>query len=76
MYPEKGLKDYPREAFIEDLICERVTEVRRCIELGAHAVQIDFTKARLAVKVDPNGELLAGFFYLNNLALAKLSSVE
>lgn len=50
--------------------------MRRCLELGAHAVQIDFTEARLAVKIDPSGQLLASFIELNNLALSKLSSAE
>ena len=76
MYPEVELPGYPREAFIEDLINEHVTEIRRCLRAGAHAVQIDFTEARLAVKVDPSGGLLASFIDLNNLALGKLSADE
>jgi 5-methyltetrahydropteroyltriglutamate--homocysteine methyltransferase len=76
MYPEAGLPDYPREAFIEDLVGEHVTEIRRCLQAGAHVVQIDFTEARLAVKIDPTGELLASFIDINNLALSQLSSAE
>ena len=76
MYPDDGIPDYPREAFIEDLLTEHVTEVRRCLDKGAHAVQIDFTEGRLAVKVDPTGELLASFIDLNNLALARFSATE
>ena len=76
MYPEEALPDYPREAFIEDLVSEHVTEVRRSFEAGAHSVQVDFTEARLAVKVDPTGQLLASFIDLNNLALGQLSSAE
>jgi 5-methyltetrahydropteroyltriglutamate--homocysteine methyltransferase len=74
MYPDYGIPGYPREAFIEDLLTEHTMELRRCLDKGAHAVQIDFTEGRLALKVDPSGELLASFVDLNNLALARLSS--
>jgi 5-methyltetrahydropteroyltriglutamate--homocysteine methyltransferase len=76
MYPEQGIPGYAREAFIEDLLSEHTTEVRRCLTKGAHVVQIDFTEGRFAVKVDPSGELLASFVDLNNLALARLSNAE
>jgi 5-methyltetrahydropteroyltriglutamate--homocysteine methyltransferase len=39
-------------------------------------VQIDFTEARLAVKIDPSGGLLHSFIDLNNLALARFSAEE
>lgn len=76
MYPADGLADYSREQFIEDLVSEHVTEVRRCLAAGAHSVQIDFTEARLAIKLDPTGELLASFIDLNNLALGRLTPAE
>ncbi len=76
LYPPEGIAGYPRARFIEDLICEHVAEVRRCLEKGAAKVQIDFTEARLAVKIDPSGELLASLIDLNNLALARFSAVE
>jgi 5-methyltetrahydropteroyltriglutamate--homocysteine methyltransferase len=76
MYPENGLPDYPLDVFIEDLIGEHVTEVRRCLEKGAHKVQIDFTEGRLAVKIDPTGVLLTSFIDLNNLALSRFTSEE
>ena len=76
MYPEEPLPDYPREAFIEDLVSEHVTEIRRCFAAGAYSVQVDFTEARLAVKIDPTGHLLASFIDLNNLALGRLTSRE
>lgn len=44
--------------------------------VGAHAVQIDFTEGRLAVKIDPSGALLHSFIELNNLALARFSSED
>jgi 5-methyltetrahydropteroyltriglutamate--homocysteine methyltransferase len=76
MYPEDGIANYSREEFIEDLVNEHVTEVRRCLEMGAHCVQIDFTEARFAIKVDPTGTLLASFIDLNNLALGRLTPAE
>jgi 5-methyltetrahydropteroyltriglutamate--homocysteine methyltransferase len=76
LYPAEELPGYPRERFIADLLDEHEREVRRCLELGAHAVQIDFTEARLAVKIDPTGELLNSFIELNNLALARFSDAE
>jgi 5-methyltetrahydropteroyltriglutamate--homocysteine methyltransferase len=76
MYPAEGIPDYPREQFIEDLLREHETEIRRCLQKGAHAVQIDFTEARLAVKIDPSGQLLDSFIDLNNLALSRFSPEE
>jgi 5-methyltetrahydropteroyltriglutamate--homocysteine methyltransferase len=76
LYPAEGIPGYPRERFIEDLLTEHVGEVRRCLQKGAHAVQIDFTEGRLAVKLDPTGDLLASFIDLNNLALARFSAEE
>jgi 5-methyltetrahydropteroyltriglutamate--homocysteine methyltransferase len=76
LYPAEGIAGYAREQFIEDLLTEHVAEVRRCLEGGAHAVQIDFTEGRLAIKLDPTGELLASFIDLNNLALARFSKKE
>jgi 5-methyltetrahydropteroyltriglutamate--homocysteine methyltransferase len=76
LYPAEGIEGYPRERFIEDLLAEHEREVRRCLELGAHAVQIDFTEARLAVKLDPSGELLTSLIELNNLGLERFSQAE
>ena len=76
LYPAEGLPDYPRDRFIEDLLAEHVTEVRRCLAKGAYKVQIDFTEGRLALKVDPSGALLASFIDLNNLALGRLTRAE
>ncbi len=76
VYPPEGIAGYPREQFIDDLLDEHEKEVRRCLERGAHKVQIDFTEGRLAMKLDPSGELLNSFIDLNNLALARFSSDE
>ena len=76
MYPAEPIAGYSREEFLEDLLHEHETEVRRCLQRGAHAVQIDFTEGRLAVKLDPGGSLLASFVDLNNLALARFTPQE
>jgi 5-methyltetrahydropteroyltriglutamate--homocysteine methyltransferase len=76
MYPEAEIPGYPRDQFIDDLLKEHETEVRNCLKKGAHCVQIDFTEGRLAVKIDPTGELLANFIDLNNLALTRFSAEE
>jgi 5-methyltetrahydropteroyltriglutamate--homocysteine methyltransferase len=76
MYPAEGIDGYSSEEFIHDLLSEHETEVRRCLAKGAHKVQIDFTEARLAVKIDPSGGLLNSFIDLNNLALARFSTED
>jgi 5-methyltetrahydropteroyltriglutamate--homocysteine methyltransferase len=76
LYPAKGIPDYSREEFLEDLLTEHVTEVRRCFAKGACCVQMDFTEGRLATKIDRTGSLLASFIDLNNLALARFTSAE
>ncbi|MBI3547365.1 MAG: cobalamin-independent methionine synthase II family protein [Gammaproteobacteria bacterium] len=76
MYPAEGIADYTREQFIDDLLREHETEIRRCLQKGAHKVQIDFTEGRLAMKLDPSGNLLSSFIDLNNLALARFSAAE
>jgi 5-methyltetrahydropteroyltriglutamate--homocysteine methyltransferase len=73
MYPAESIRDYPREQFIDDLLREHETEIRRCLTKGAHKVQVDFTEGRLAVKIDPSGHLLNSFIDLNNLALSRFS---
>jgi 5-methyltetrahydropteroyltriglutamate--homocysteine methyltransferase len=75
MYPGDGIPGYPREAFIEDLVSEAVSEIRGCIERGA-TVQIDFTEARLSLKLDPSGGLLGAFVDLNNAVLDRLTDAE
>ena len=47
---------YSRDEFIHDLVHEHESEIRNCLRMGAHKVQIDFTEGRLAVKIDPSGE--------------------
>src|SRR3989454_2952072 len=76
MYPAETIPDYSREQFIEDLLREHETEIRRCLKKGAYKVQIDFTEGRLAVKIDPSGHLLNSFIDLNNLALQRFTPEE
>ena len=76
MYPADEIAGYPREQFIEDLLSEHEQEIRSCLKLGAHNVQIDFTEGRLALKLDRSGSLLHSFVDLNNIALARFSAAE
>src|SRR5438552_15069687 len=76
MYPAERIPDYSREQFIDDLLREHETEIRRCLKKGAYKVQVDFTEGRLAVKIDPSGNLLNSFIDLLNLALARFSPEE
>jgi 5-methyltetrahydropteroyltriglutamate--homocysteine methyltransferase len=76
LYPASGIDGYPREAFIEDLLHENEADIRRCLEKGAHDVQIDFTEGRLAVKLDPSKGLLKNFIDLNNQVLDRFSPAE
>jgi 5-methyltetrahydropteroyltriglutamate--homocysteine methyltransferase len=76
MYPAEEIPGYSRDRFIEDLLTEHETEIRRCLQKGASRVQIDFTEARLAMKIDPSGHLLTTFVDLNNLALTRFSDSE
>jgi 5-methyltetrahydropteroyltriglutamate--homocysteine methyltransferase len=76
MYPAEGIPGYSRGEFIDDLLREHENEVRRCLRMGAYKVQIDFTEARFALKLDPSGGLLGSFIDLNNLALSRFSEAE
>jgi 5-methyltetrahydropteroyltriglutamate--homocysteine methyltransferase len=76
LYPEGGLDGYGRGEFLADLVDEAETDVRRCLVRGAHVVQVDFTEGRLAVKLDPSGDLLREFVELNNRVLGRFSYEE
>jgi 5-methyltetrahydropteroyltriglutamate--homocysteine methyltransferase len=75
MYPGDGMDGYSRDAFVEDLVAEALSEIRGCLDRGA-IVQIDFTEARLSLKLDPSGGLLDAFVALNNRVLDQLSDEE
>lgn len=76
LYPEDGINGYSQSDFLEDLVDEVEADIRQCLEAGAHAVQIDFTEGRLAVKLDPSKGLLRQFVDLNNRVLARFTEEE
>jgi 5-methyltetrahydropteroyltriglutamate--homocysteine methyltransferase len=76
LYPAEGIEGYSREAFINDLVNEAATDIRRSLDSGAYNVQIDFTEARLSLKLDPSGGLLKSFVDLNNRVLSHFTAEE
>jgi 5-methyltetrahydropteroyltriglutamate--homocysteine methyltransferase len=76
LYPQDGLAKYPRETFLDDLTNEAERDIRECIGEGAYCVQVDFTEGRLALKLDPSGNLLNAFIDLNNRVLDRFSAAE
>jgi 5-methyltetrahydropteroyltriglutamate--homocysteine methyltransferase len=76
LYPQEGIDDYPQDAFLADLINEAEADIRRSLTAGAHCVQVDFTEARLSLKLDPSGGLLHSFVNLNNDVLGRFSPDE
>ncbi len=46
------------------------------LEYGAHVVQLDFTEARLSLKLDPTGQLLKDFIAINNRVLDRFTADE
>jgi 5-methyltetrahydropteroyltriglutamate--homocysteine methyltransferase len=75
LYPASGIPGYPREAFLDDLVREAQTDIRRCLAGGA-SVQIDFTEGRLCIKLDPSKALLDAFVDLNNRVLDGFTAEE
>jgi methionine synthase II (cobalamin-independent) len=75
LYPQAGIRNYSRDEFLEDLVREAATDIRRCLAAAA-TVQIDFTEGRLAVKLDPSKGLLDSFVALNNRVLALFTPAE
>jgi 5-methyltetrahydropteroyltriglutamate--homocysteine methyltransferase len=76
LYPAQEIPGYPRETFIADLIAEATEDIRGALKAGAAAVQIDFTEARLSLKLDPSGGLLRSFIKLNNQVLQNFTPDE
>jgi 5-methyltetrahydropteroyltriglutamate--homocysteine methyltransferase len=76
IYPSEEIPGYPREVFLTDLIDETETDIRGALEAGADSVQIDFTEARLSLKLDPSGALLRSFIALNNQVLDRFTPAE
>jgi len=46
MYPAEAIPDYSREQFIEDLLREHETEIRRCLKKGAYKREISTSRSR------------------------------
>jgi 5-methyltetrahydropteroyltriglutamate--homocysteine methyltransferase len=76
LYPQGGLAGYSREDYLSAVVAEQEREIRRCLQKGAHVVQVDFTEARLSIKLDPTLGLLESFIDLNNLVLERFSTEE
>jgi 5-methyltetrahydropteroyltriglutamate--homocysteine methyltransferase len=76
LYPSTPIPGYPREAFLADLINEAEADIRGALEAGAANVQIDFTEARLSLKLDPSANLLRSFVALNNQVLERFTTDE
>jgi len=76
LYPQEGIGDYSQQQFIHDLLNEAEADIRNCLDSGAYNVQIDFTEARLALKLDPSAGLLKMFIDLNNQVLYRFTDEE
>lgn len=76
LYPQNEIAGYSRDQFIKDLVKEAEADIRKCLNSGAYNVQIDFTEARLAIKLDPSKSLLKVFVDLNNQVLDKFTESE
>ena len=76
LYPADGIEGYSRDAFSVDLVDEAEADIRGALDAGAHSVQIDFTEARLSLKLDPSGGLLRNFVELNNQVLDRFTADE
>ena len=76
LYPSTEIPGYPREAFLADLIQEAEADIRGALDAGADSVQIDFTEARLSLKLDASGNLLRSFVALNNQVLDRFTPTE
>lgn len=55
---------------------EAESDIRGCLQAGAHRVQLDFTEGRLAIKLDPSKSVLRSFIDLNNAVLDRFSEEE
>jgi 5-methyltetrahydropteroyltriglutamate--homocysteine methyltransferase len=51
--PRWSIPGYSHEQFIEDLLGEDETEIRRCLKKGANKLRLDYIEEWLAVKIDP-----------------------
>src|SRR6476660_5526761 len=79
-YQIHGLKTLSPEdvviQFTADLLNVAEADIRKSLNSGAYKVQIDFTEARLALKLDPSAGLLRSFINLNNKVLSRFTEEE
>lgn len=76
LYPQDGIDGYSRDEFVADLLDEAEADIRGALDGGAAKVQLDFTEARLSLKLDPSGGLLRTFVDLNNAVLDRFTEEE
>lgn len=76
LYPQEGIDGYSQDAFLDDLVSEAEADIRGCLDRGADSVQVDFTEARLSLKLDGSGGLLRTFVALNNRVLGRFTPEE
>jgi 5-methyltetrahydropteroyltriglutamate--homocysteine methyltransferase len=76
LYPSEPIPGYSRDEFLADLINEAEADIRGSLDAGAASVQIDFTEARLSLKLDPSGGLLRSFIALNNQVLDRFTAED
>ncbi|MFN8254478.1 MAG: cobalamin-independent methionine synthase II family protein [Bacteroidales bacterium] len=76
IYPQNGVEGYTHESFLADVVNDAVKDIRSCLDKGAYNVQIDFTEARLAIKLDPSKNLLSMLIDLNNKVLSNFTAEE
>ena len=76
LYPAELIPGYARDEFLADLIDEAEADIRGALDAGAASVQIDFTEARLSLKLDPSGGLLRTFVALNNQVLDRFNAED
>lgn len=74
VYPRATISGYSREQFLDDLVNEVEKDIRLCLEAGVDKIQMDFTEARLSLKIDPSGQLLQKFVQLNNRVLERFNN--
>ena len=73
IYPPQGIPGYSRDEFLCDLVNEVERDIRQCLEACADSVQMDFTEARMAIKLDPSLKLLEEMIEINNWVLDRFS---
>lgn len=76
LYPSEPIPGYSRDEFLADLVNEAEADIRGPLDAGAISVQIDFTEARLSLKLDPSGGLLRSFIALNNQVLDRFTTQD